>query len=215
MKQLTKWSWAGSYGLLGMESFLSPISYRQDSSFHDLWVPKGRTVADQGTSIHESTFSSVQFSLVQLFATPWTEEQQASLPITNSWSLLKLMSIKSVIPSNYLILCHPLLLLPSIFPGIKVFPNESVLHIRWPKYWSVIFSIRPSNEYSGLISFRMDWLDLLAVQGTLRSLLQHHSSKALVFSFLYGSTLIFIHDYWKNHSLDYMDICWQSDVSAF
>ena len=139
MEHLTKWSRAGPYGLLGMESFLSPISYRQDSSFHDLWVPKGRTVANQGTSIHESSFSSVQFSLVQLFATPWTEEQQASLPITNSWSLLKLMSIKSVISSNYLILCRPLLPLPSIFPGIRVFSNESVLCIRWPNYWSFIF----------------------------------------------------------------------------
>ena len=97
--------------------------------------------------------------------------------ITNSWSLLKLMSIESVMPSNHLILCHPLLLLPSIFPNIRVFSNESVLHIRWPKYWSFNFSISPSNEYSGLISFRMDWLDLLAVQGALKSLLQHHSSK--------------------------------------
>ena len=105
---------------------------------------------------------------------------QASLSITNSRSLLKLMSIESVMPSNHLILCHPLLLLPSIFPSIRVFSNESVLHIRWPKYWSFSFSISPSNEYSGLISFRMDWLDLLAVQGTLKSLLQHHSSKTSI-----------------------------------
>ena len=111
--------------------------------------------------------------------TPWTAECQASLSITNSWSLLKLMSIESVMPSNHLILCHPLLL-PSIFPRIRVFSSESVLHIRWPKYWSFSFSISPSNEYSGLISFRMDWVDLLAVQGTLKSLLQHHSSKASI-----------------------------------
>ena len=114
--------------------------------------------------------------------TPWTTACQASLSITNSWSLLKLMSIGAVIPSNHLILCCPLLLLPSIFPRIKVFSNESVLHIRWPKYWSFSFSISPSNEYSGLISFRIDWLDLLAFQGTLESLLQHHSSKHEFFS---------------------------------
>ena len=119
-------------------------------------------------------------SPVQLFATPWTAASQASLSITNSQSLLKLMSIESVMPSNHLILCHPLLLLPSIFPSIKIFSNESVLPIRWPKYWSFSFSISPSNEYSGLISFRMDWLDLLAVQGTLRSLLEHHSAKASI-----------------------------------
>ena len=122
---------------------------------------------------------SVQsLSRVRLFATPWTMACQASLPITNSLSLLKLMSIESVMPSNHLILCHPLLLLPSIFPSIRVFSNESFLCIMWPKYWSFSFNISPSNEYSGLISFRMDWLDLLAVQGTLKSLLQHHSSKA-------------------------------------
>ena len=124
--------------------------------------------------------SKVQFSHVRIFATPWTEAHQASLSITNSWSLLKLMSIESVTPSNNFILCHPLLLPPSIFPSIRVFFNESVLHIRWSKYWSFSFSISPSNEYSGLISFRMDLLDLLAVQGTLKSLLQHHSSKALI-----------------------------------
>ena len=112
--------------------------------------------------------------------TPWTATGQASLSITNSWSLLKLMSIELVMPSNHLILCHPLLLLPSIFPSIRVFSDESVLHIRWPKYWSFNFSISPSNEYSGLISFRMDWLDLLAGQRTLKSLLEHHSSKALI-----------------------------------
>ena len=125
--------------------------------------------------------SSVQlFSCVRLFATPWTAACQASRSITNSQILLKLMSFESVMPSNHLILCHPLLILPSIFPSIRVFLNESVLHIRWPKYWSLSFSISPSSEYSGLISFRMDWLDLLAVQGTLKSLLQHHSSKASI-----------------------------------
>ena len=125
---------------------------------------------------------SVQFirSAVSDSATPWTAARQVSLSITNSWSLLKLMSIELVTPSNHLILCHPLLLLPSIFPSIRVFSNESVLRIRWPRYWNFSFSISPSNEYSGLISFRMDWLDLLVVQGTLKSLLQHHSSKASV-----------------------------------
>ena len=127
--------------------------------------------------------SSVQFScsVVSASAVSWTAACQASLSIiTNSRSLLKLMSIESVMPSNHLVLCHPLLLLPSIFPSSRVFSNESVLCIRWPKYWSFSFSISPSNEYSGLISFRIDWLDLLAVQGTLKSLLQHHNSKASV-----------------------------------
>ena len=125
--------------------------------------------------------SSVQsLSCVRLFATPWTAARQASLSITNSWSLLKLVSIESVMPSNHLILCFPLLLLPSISSLIRVFSNESVLHIRWPKYWSFSFSISLSNDYSGLISFRMDRLDLLAVQGTLKSLLQHHSPKASI-----------------------------------
>ena len=125
-------------------------------------------------------FSSVQsLSCVQLFATPWTAAHQASLSITNSQNLLKVMSIESVMASNHLICC-PLLLLPSIFPSIRVFSNESALHLRWPKYWSSSFNISPSNEYSGLISFRMDWLDLLAVQETLKSLLQHHSSKASI-----------------------------------
>ena len=126
-------------------------------------------------------FSSVQsLSRVQLFATSWTTAHQGSLSITNSQSPPKLMYIESVMPSNHLILCRPLLLLPSIFPSIRVFSNESALNIRWPKYWSFSLNISPSNEHSGLISFRMDWLDLLAVQGTLRSLLQHHSSKASI-----------------------------------
>ena len=126
-------------------------------------------------------FSSVQsLSLVQLFATPWIAARQASLSITNFRSLLKLMSIESVMPSNHLVLCRPLLLLPPIPPSIRVFSNESTLHIRWPKYWSFSFSISPSSERPGLISFRIDWLDLLAVQGTLKSLIQHHSSKASI-----------------------------------
>ena len=124
-------------------------------------------------------FSSVQsLCCVQLFETPWTAARQASLSITDSRSLLKLISIESVMPFNQLILCRPLLLLPSIFPSIRVFSIESLLPIRWPKYWSFSFSVSPSNEYSRLISLRMDWLDLLAVQGTLKSLLQYHSSKA-------------------------------------
>ena len=125
--------------------------------------------------------SSVQsLSRVRLFVTPWTAAHQASLSITNSPSLPKLMSIELVIPSNHLILCCPLLFMPSIFPSISVFSNESALHIRWPKYWSFSFNISPSNEYSGLISFRMAWFDLLAVQGTLKCLLQHHSSKSSI-----------------------------------
>ena len=137
-------------------------------------------------SSEDLIYSRVQFSSfqslshVQLFATPWTAAFQASLSITNSWSLPKLMSIESVMPSNHLILCHSLLLLPSIFPSIRVFSNESALRIRSPKYRSFSFNISPSSEHPGPISFRMDWLDLLAVQGTLQSLLQHHSSKASI-----------------------------------
>ena len=158
-------------------------------------------------SPHEiGEFSSVQsLSRVWLFVIPWTAARQASLSITYPWSLLKLGSIDSVMSSNHLILCHPLLLPPSIFPSIRVFSNESALCIRWPKDWNFCCSISPSNEYSQLISFRMDWLDLFAVQGTLKSLLQHHSSKAInssALSLLHSPTLISIHDYWKNHSLD-------------
>ena len=141
-------------------------------------------------------FSSVQSpSRVRLSATPWTAERQASLFITNSQNLPKPMSSESVIPSSHLTLCHPLLLLPSILPSIRVFSNESALHIRWPKYWSFSFNISPTNEHPGLISFRMDWLDLLAVQGTLKSLLQHHNTKASILqcSFYLWS----MHDYWK------------------
>ena len=146
---------------------------------------------------------------VQLLATPWTSACQASLSITNSRSLLKLMSIESVMPSNHLILCHALFLLPSVFLSIRVFSNESALRITWPKYWSFSFNIRPSNEHSRLISFKMDWLELLAVQGTLKSLLQHYRSKALeiksinslVLSFLCSPTLTSIHDDWENLAL--------------
>ena len=132
------------------------------------------------------------------------QQQQASLSITNSQSSSKPMSIESVMPSNDLILCCPLLLLPSIFPGIRVFSNESALRIRWPKYWTFSFNISPSNVYPGLISFRMDWSDLLAVQGTLKSLLQHHSSKASILqrSAFFIVQLSHLYDYWKNHSLD-------------
>ena len=145
------------------------ICYRATDNHHNILT----------ISYHQ--FSSVQsLSRVWLFATPWTTAYQASLPITNSQSLLKLMSIESVMPSNHLILCRPLLLLPSISPSIRVFSNESSLHVRWPKYWGFSFHISPSNEHSGLISFRMDWLDLLTVQGTLQSHLQHHTSKASV-----------------------------------
>ena len=145
-------------------------------------------------------FSSVQsLSHVWLFVTPWTAAHQTSLSITNSQSLLKLMSMELVMPSNRLILYYRLLP-PSICPSIRVFSNESALHIRWPNYWSFSFSISPSNEHSGLICYRMDWLDLLAVQGTLKSLLQHHSSKASILSalsFLYSPILTSIHDHWK------------------
>ena len=151
-------------------------------------------------------FSSVQsFSCVWLSVTPWTAARQASLSITNSWSLPKLRSIELVIPPNHLILCRPLLLLPSIFPNIRVFSNESALCIRWPTYWSFTFNISPSNKHPGPISLRMDWLDLLAVQGTLKSLLQHHSSKASILlrsALFIVPTLTSIHDNWKNHSLD-------------
>ena len=146
--------------------------------------------------------SSVQsLSSVRLFATPWITASQASLSITNSRSSLKLISIESVMPSSHLILCRPLLLLP-IPPSIRVFSNESTLRMRWPKYWSFSFSIIPSKEIPGLISFRMDWLDLLAVQGTLKSLLQHYSSKASILQLSLLHSLTSIHDHRKNHSLD-------------
>ena len=148
--------------------------------FIEPYISRGPLISDYNcTSVCVIVYySSVQsLRCARLFATPWTAAHQSSLSITNSWSLLKLMSIELVMPSNHLILYYPCLLPPSIFPSIREFSNESVLRIRWPKYWSFRFSISPSNKYSGLIFFRMDWLDLLAVQGTLKSLLQHHSSK--------------------------------------
>ena len=148
---------------------------------------------------------SVQsLSRIWLFATPWISARQASLSNTNSQSLLKLMSIESVMPSSHLILCRPLLLLPPIPPSIRVFSNESTLCMRWPKYWSFSFNISPSNEHPGLISFRKDWLDLLAVQGTLKSLLQHHSSKASIFQLSAFFTVQLSHPYMtsENHSLN-------------
>ena len=154
---------------------------------------------------------------IRLFVTPQTAAHQASLSITNSQSLLKLMSVELVMHSNHFILCRPLLLPPSIFPSIRGFSNQSVFHIRWPKYQSFSFSISPCNEYSGLISFRMDWLDLLAVQGTQVSspTPQFKSINFSALNLLYSPTLTSIHDYWKNHSFDQMDLCWQSNVSAF
>ena len=150
--------------------------------------------------------SSVQLlSHILIIAIPWTVARQASLSITTSWSSLRLMSIESVMPSNHLILCHPLLLPPSIFPSIRIFSNESALHIRWPKYWTFSFNISPSNEYSGLISFRMDWFDLLAVPGTRQEsppTPQFKSINSLALSFLHSPTLTSIHGHWKNHSLD-------------
>ena len=152
------------------------------------------------------SFISVQLlSHVRLFVTPWTTACQASLSITNSQSLPKTMSIESVMPSNHLILCRPLLLLPSKFPSIRVFSNESALRIRWPNFWSFSFNFSPTNEHPGPTSFRMDWLDLHTVQGTLKSLLQHHSSKALIVqcsAFFIVQLLTSIHVYWKNHYLD-------------
>ena len=170
-------------------------------------------------NFHNIMLSSVQLlSCVQLFATPQTAACQSSLSITNFQSLLKFMSSESVMPSNHLIFYHPLLLPPSILPSIRGFYEESVLRIRWPKYWSFSFTISPSNEQSRLISFRMDWFDLLTVQGTLKSLLQHHSSKASILSalsLLHSPTLTSIHDHRKNHSFDQADICRQNNVSAF
>ena len=165
-----------------------------------------------------SWLSSVQsLSCVWLFMTPWTAAHQASLSITNSWSLLKLTSTESVMSFNHLILCCPLLLLPSLFPRIRVFSSELALCIKRPKYWSCSFSISTSNKYSGLISFRIDWFVILAIQRTLMSLLQHQfkSINSLALSFRYSPTLTSIHDYWENHSFNCMDLCLQSNVSTF
>ena len=164
-----------------------------------------------------SRFSSIQsHSCVRLFVTPRIAARQASLSITNSRSLLKLMSIELVVPSSQLILCHPLLLLPPMPPSIRVFSNESTLRMRWPKYWSFSFGISPSNENPGLISFRMDWLDLLAVQGTLKSLLQHHSSKVSILQCSAFFTAQLSHPYMTTgKTIALTRLCWQSNVSAF
>ena len=162
--------------------------------------------------------SQFSHSVMSDSVTPWTAAYQASLSITNSQSLPKLMSIKSVMPSSHLILCCPLLLPPSIFPSIRVFSNESVIHIRWPKYWCFSFTISPSNEYSGLISFRMDWLDLLAVQGTLKSLLQHHSTRASIPRCSAFFRVQLSHPYMttgKNIALTRWTFFWQSNICDF
>ena len=186
--------------------FLNPVWTSGSSRFTYCWSLAWRILSITLLACERSVPVPVQLlSCVRLFATPWTAAHQASLSITNSWSSPKPMSIELVMPSNHLIFCCPLFLLPSIFPSTRVFSSESALRIGWPKYWSFSFNISPSNEYSGLISFRMDWLDLLEVQGTLESLLQHHSSKASILwhsAFFYSSTLTSIHDYWKNHSFD-------------
>ena len=168
--------------MVSQETWRSKIG-RLESKVYGKYILNGLTGVTVKTWVfvpHVQFTSVLSPSRVQLFATPWTAVNQASLSNTNSQSLLKLMAIESVMPSNHLILCRPLLLLPSIFPSTRVFSYESVLRIRWPKYWSFSFNISPSNEHSGLISYRMDWVDLLAVQGTLKSLLQHHSSKASI-----------------------------------
>ena len=157
-------------------------------------------------------------SRVQLFVTSWTAARQASLSFTTSLSLLKFMYLGSVMTSNHLILCCPLFLLPSIFPSIRVFANESAVCIKWPNYWRFNFSISPSSEYSELISLRIDWLDFLAVERTLESLLQHHnfeSINSLVLYLLYGPALTTVCYYWKDHSFDYMQLCWQSRCLCF
>ena len=188
-----------------MTSFISLQSKRLSST------PQFKSIASLALSfLYGPTLTSThQFSSVAQLCLTLNDPMDCSRPgflsITTSQSLLNLTSIESVMPSNHLILCRPLLLSPSIFPSIRVFSSESVLHIRWPKYWSFSFSISPSNEYSALISFRMNWLDLLAVQGILKSLLQHHSSKASILwhsAFFYSPTLTSKHDYWKNHSFD-------------
>ena len=178
--------------------------------FSQIHVRYSRGHSQTLTAALSAEDQTVVHSAVWLFVTPWTAACQASLSITNCQNLLKLLSIESAMPSNHLILYHPLLLLPSIFPSIRVFSNESVLHIRWPKYWSLSFSISPSNRVD---FFRIDWFGL-AVQECS----QYHSSKAsnsLVLSFIYSPTLTSIHDCWKNHSFDYIDLCQHNDVSAF
>ena len=192
-------------------SFIKELSIYSSLFYHCIHLLKSLGPFYCRMSCIMDQFSSVQLLIpVQLFATAWTAACQASLSILNSQSLLKLMAIESVMPSSHFILCHPLLLLPSSFPSIRVFSNELIVPIRWPKYGNFIFSINPSNEYSRLISFTIDWLDLLAVQGTLKSLLQTSpqckSITSLVLSFLYSSTFTSIHYYWKIHSFEYMDL---------
>ena len=194
----SKWVTTPSW-FSGFKTFFSILLCILASSSYSLMPPLGLYLfwPLSCPSLHEILlFSSVQsLSHVQLLVTPWTAAHQASLSITNSWSPPKLMSIDSMMPSNHLILCRPLLPLPSIFPRIKVFSNESALHIRWSKHWSFSFNISPSSEHPGLISFRMDWLDLLAVQGTLKSLLQYHSSKASIPWHSAFFTVQFLHPY--------------------
>ena len=193
---------------------LTQDKYREIKILHFQYMSLSFKAGCQCSNVQ---FSSVQsLSHVWLFATPWITARQAS--ITNSWSSLKHMSIESMMASSHLILCHPFLLLPPIPPSIRVFSNESTLHMRWPTYWSFSFSISPSNEHPGLISFRMDWLDLLAVQGTLKSLLQHHSSKASILQRSAFFTVQFSHAYvttGKTKALSRQIFCWQSNVSAF
>ena len=192
---------------------LSHWTNREVSPWFDSWYSSTFKRPKLGIKTGQFSRSAVSD---QLFATPWTAARQAPLSITNPRSPPKPMSIELGMPSNHLILCHPLLLLPSIFPSIRVFSNESVLCITWSKYWS--FSISPSNEYSGLISFRTEWFDLPAVQGTVKEsspTLQFKSINSSAFSFLYGTTLTSIHDYWKKHSFDWVDLCGKSNVSAF
>ena len=178
---------------------------------------------EEKTNKSECTFKKAfvvvvvqSLSQVWLFENPLTAAHQASLSFTISQGLLKLMSMELVMPSNHLILCRPLLLLPSIFPSIRVFSNESSLCIRWPNDWSFHFSISPSNAYLGLISFKIDWFDLLVVQGTLKSLLQYNlKASVLRHSAIFMVQHTSVYDYWKNHSFDYTALCWQSDASAF
>ena len=174
---------------------------------------------NRGASVFIICFVVVQsLSHVWLFVNPQIAARQASLSFTIFWSFFRLKSIESMMPSNHLILCHPLLLLPSIFPSSKSFSNESALCIRWPKYWSFSVSVSPFNEYSVLISFRVDWFDLLAVQGASQEsspIPQFDSINSLVLSLLYAPIIISIYDYWKNCSFDYVDLCWQSDVIVF
>ena len=186
-------------------------------SSRPLLLPLYPWVHSQHLCLHSVQFSSVQLlSRVRLFVTPWTAARQASLSITNSWSLLNLMSIESMMPSNHIILCRPLLPLPSIFHSIRVFSNESVLGIRWPKYWSFSFNISASNEYSGLISLRIDGLISLQSKGLSRVFSNTTVEKHQFFgSQLYSPILTSIWDSWENHSFDYTDLFQQSDVSAF